>query len=374
MRQHVRNRTNKSTYKQGEQVICILQGGSSYTDLKHSYLHFQIEVDALCKLDAGAISFIKNIVITSASGDEIERINNVNILSHQLLNWTKPNSWFLNDGTTYGYQYKTSDMPVGTEHFVIPLNLISGFCNYDKLLPSFIASGLQFTFELETDARALTHASNAPSYTMSDVYIVTENTKLTDSVHKVLTADSANNGLNIEYSTWYHSPFSLSSGSTTGDFNVMRTVSRAQQAVVVTQSFSSAQEKSTNVMEGSKLDADRYQRVQFRTGSIYYPNTPLTNEPEMIYMTNHALGRINRKDVSNNVSLGKWVSSGHAMPAVDLERSSLQMLSAIPLNTSRVLSADLGFKSVSANDRKINIYLRYTRIVRAHTSNISVEE
>ena len=145
---------------------------------------------------------------------------------------------------------------------------------------------------------------------------------------------------------------------------------------MLVQSYASAEEQKTDCMEGSKDDVDRYSQLQFRTGSLYFPNTPLTNEPEMLFMTNHAFGRIMKQNCSNNVSLSKWVSSGHAMPSVDLERSSLQMLSAIPLNTSRVLSADVTFKGAQAvnHDRRVNIWLEYVRICRTFIDNISVEE
>ena len=371
-RTFVKNYSNKKEYSSTETVEVILHGGSAFVDLSQSYLHFKVKCSEASQTTAGGLAFIRNILIQSASGDELERIDNVNILAHNMVNATESVDWKNHFGTMLGYGRidVVGGLTTTDKDIVIPLKYICGLGNYDQLIPSFLASGLKFLIELETDARALNYGSGAPKYDISDVYIMTENTKLSDSVHKALSAQSANSGLKIEYETFHQTKFTMNSDS--GNLDVMKSVSRAQALYAVPQNYAIADEAVTDVMES--VENDDISSLQFRTGSVYYPNQPLNNEVEMLYMTNHALGRVKQKNVSNNISLSEFTEGGHKLLAVDLERTSLQMLSAIPLNTSRVLSVDIRFAGSNPVPRTIHTWLKFVRIASVFINNVSVEE
>ena len=161
------NRTYKShffqstTYNNTQTAICIWNSGADYIDTRRSFLTFQIDIGAAADGDGApilaselhgyfgvngsAINVIDQITISSRSGDELCRINDLNQLCNIMIPLTYDRNWQRNTGSMFGY----SDACYQSGHYqtlrtyAIPLYLLAPFFGYGRLMPAMLVSGLR---------------------------------------------------------------------------------------------------------------------------------------------------------------------------------------------------------------------------------------
>lgn len=430
----------QQSYNHGQRAICILNSGAEYIDPQNSYLKFNITTgvadhaaDSSLNLGVGSgCNFIKQIILTSRSGDELERIEQVNQLAPVLDRYMNSANWLNTHGDMIGYYNGTetsvsattvkreeiknnqgiweiggtttgADLPskgqvvpagaTAVKTFVIPLGCISGlFKSFDRLLPSMLCSGLRLEIEWETavDVGMWGSAVTTPSYTVNDLEIVLDQYQLTDSIMRVLNEEAAIRGLEVVFSTWYNHD-SAQNKSQSASVQVRKAVSRALgllHRMQRTKSFSLVKDNFLSYVS----DLVNY---QVRIGALYFPQQGITstnidtNNIELYHHTMRGLGKWKTPNAPTGCTLQDFrgnkvadakdngtTATPQSFQAIytDLERSNTQKLTGIPVNNARVAEIMLSHKNAPLNDYRVNSYLHYVRLLRVFLQNIEVEE
>ena len=331
--------------------------------------------------------------------------------------WDGKNTDGVEVSDTYAYDNTSSN---GQKRFVIPLRWISGLFDYSQLLPPALMSGLRIQIEWETSERAfqyfggnatstpLTAVGNNNRWKVINPRIVMDSVKLTDSIARQLNKRSATDGLEIQFRTWFTSHY-YTAGNT-ANIETRRAVSRAFGALAHVQRAISA---TTDEVERDSISTDPIDVVewQWRAGNLYFPQQPIKvnsstgNGAGVSADRQTALQRLQMSretyaqmlqysgKLENPVDVGSLTVGDYTLSAntvetktnqdyggmsiipCNLERSSVQDVSGLPLNNSRVLALNMTFRTeASAVARDIRIFLQYLKIARVFMDNTELEE
>lgn len=389
----------QSVYTPSQRAICILNSGAEYADPQNSYLSFTVENKSFLTANAATkvpmnlgvgsgTNFIKRLILTSRSGDEIERVEHVNFLAPVLDRYMHGRDWVETHGAMIGYG--NSVITNGTvlnagetiaasakRTFVIPLSCISGlFRSFDRLLPSMLLSGLRIEIEFESAAMAVT--ATVPDTILWEITkpeITLDQYQLTDSIMRVLNEEAAMRGLEIVYSTFYN--HTSSATSTSANVEVRKAVSRAL-GVLTKIHVPDGVDPIVDYMASSLFALSSY---QVRVGSLYFPQQPIKTSGgaegalhEAYFHTQRGLGKIKTPSAPTSVHPTDFrgvATGGMGVMYTDLERSSVQRLTGIPINNSRVAEVRL---EGTVNGQIIDVWLHYVRLLRVFLQNVEVEE
>lgn len=248
-----------------------------------------------------AMNLIKQVTITSRSGDEISRIDKANLLEYVRAEFMRDSSHHETTRTAMGqnWQYSSvaTDPPTAdtvsqvdadrTLRVSIPAYCLTGLFNYDRLMPSQLMSGLQIRIEWERPEIALvgsgatieetagplfgTIVTPVSEYHISDVYFNLMSVQLTDSVQRMLNEHSATNGLEIVFADWANTSYPVL--GTHIHAEVRQAVSRALRAFARIRVEVAAEKR----MFSSSFEAERWRvsRYQWQLGSLYFPQQPI---------------------------------------------------------------------------------------------------
>jgi hypothetical protein len=210
-RNYKRHFAQQSLYTSSQRAILICNSGAEYVDPGTSALVFSVKnlsSDQACNFGSGSCAnLIRRIILTSRSGDEIERIERVNLLAPILDRFERDKHWLETIGSMAGYNASpavpTTTIAAGaTTRFVLPLSCISGlFRNFDRLLPSMLMSGLRIEIEWERPDVALTYAGTptSPGYEITELQLALDSYTMTDSVQRTLNETAALSGLEVVF-------------------------------------------------------------------------------------------------------------------------------------------------------------------------------
>lgn len=402
----------QSTYAPGSRAILIVNSGAEYVDPQNSYLSFTVVNGttagggtASVYLGAGSgVNFIRRIILTTRSGDEIERVEGLNQLAPLLDRYLYSKDWLATHGSLMGYG--TTDIrnaentsasigPGASRCFVIPLSAISGlFRTFDRLLPSMLMSGLRFEIEWAPLNQPVFTIGTTPviGWTIASPELMLDQYQLTDSIQRVLNESAAMNGLEIVFSTFYNHSTSTAAGGTSLNIELRKAVSRALG--LLTKIRRSTDKADADNMVSFPFNLSSY---QVRIGSLYFPQQPIktmvTNsdqaEVETYFHTLQGLGKIKTTSAPTGVTLAEFKGTVSqpieravdptegSMAAIytDLERSSVQNLTGIPINNSRVAEVRIESKNaLFLTDATVETYLHYVRLLRVFLQNTEVEE
>jgi hypothetical protein len=302
----------------GRANICILNSGADYIDFRRSYLSFDFELTSTGSSDAmvyngsapyepttarklqkwkygansvdvgfgdgSALNLISRITVNSRSGDEICRVDDVAYISHMITNYCYGQEWKQSVGSAMGI---TDEMFLWNEvknanqvkrRFHIPMYLLSGFFNYEKLMPSMLCSGLRIQIEFSPLKEAVVMSKENKyinpnlNYKITNLHIDAKSIQLTDSTQRILNEMSATMGLDLVY-TDINTTFSAVPENG-GDFHVevRQACSRALR--------SWARIRDNNAKDNYLRDsfaADHWlvTSYQWRLGSLYFPQQPV---------------------------------------------------------------------------------------------------
>lgn len=378
-RRQIRNYPQTNVFSPSQRMTLVFNSGADYILPKNCYLTFEVKVSTGTGTINSAIDFIQSIAIFSRTNDELERINNVNLLANVYNRVKYSKDWFHSVGSLAGYKQdltSSANTTVTTTptSFVIPLSTFSGLFNYGKLLPNHLVSGMRIEITWETNDNALYGATAPTVYEISNPSIVTDNYKLNDLAYKLLNLESAENGLEVEYTTF----FNQQSNTPGASINVecRKAVSRALLGLATTRRYDVNTALSNNTLVTENVidpSESGYKELQWRCGSLFYPNQKLTQLPEMFCLTLSSMGKLTGWFAPPGISFDEWTTQKGALLAVDLERSTKTHLSAIPLNNSRVLSFNL-LLTKAQPDRLTDVFLKYVKVARCFLNNTTIEE
>lgn len=396
----------KQTHAPGSQGICILNSGADYIDTRRSFLQFELNFTEPANTEVGfgahgsACNLIKDICISTRSGDELVRICDFNLLQNMLLPLKYDTEWFKNQGQLMAYGQRLQE----SHRLVIPMYILAPLFGYGRLLPAMLMSGLrieitwaeaQFPFIASTDTTADTQPNNI-AYTISNPYFSLQSVQLSDSIQRALNELSATNGLEVVYTDWERT--TLNQGNDFGgtiNVEIRKSCSRALKA------FARIRPTGGSGTSEPRPDTERdsfraevkfpFTEYQWQLGSLYFPQQPVTGdttehcaaeayahaleacdkyhgESRQPYLTFN--GDFVTDEVTSTIQGATATQTGTARPgyyqaipfaepgsfihdqhvlAVNLERSSMFNLAGVPVNNSRVLSLRARLDTVNAS-------------------------
>jgi hypothetical protein len=408
---------------------CIWNSGSDYINTKTSVLSLTLKI--VMASDSGAqavrwgrfdsgINCIKRLRIRDRAGNELVNKHDVNIIAAIERATMKSENWHNTVGTlstidANAYAIAT----VAGTHYVnvqIPLSELTGFFDFDQLMPAQIASGLRMEIEWEQLDKVFMFdveptLLNAVTYSIEDAHVVLDSCKLTDSVARSLNTRSATDGLEISYRTWFSSTYQVPDGTQSVTLETRRAVSRAFKAYCHPKTTPTNEWSIQSMSTNTENTCEEY---QWRAGNLYFPQQTVRNNASagldniveksmflytlsMNSKTETPLdnGRLTLRDwtapsgvgvaldensngppADNGIgNFGTWpkdLPGGMAIIPLSLERSSVQDVSGIPLNNSRVLSLSAKFGDGDA--REVKIFMQYLKVARVFMDNTELEE
>lgn len=310
---------SQTIYTAGQRMICVINSGADYIRPDRSYLEFSIKnttTTAEMFLGQGsATNFIKDIIITSRSGDECERILDVNKLSSFLVKSCASKAQINTTGALSGFSTKSTHLvkhnenlyahkgtadgeiylrpkidrtsnnggseyvsikPAETLKFIIPLSMLSGIFKHDRLLPSMFMSGLRFDMLLETNQKSAMTSSNTrlnngnvqgAKWELIRPRIICDSYQLTDSVQRVLNEEAATRGLELVFPSWHTTQFNITTADNT--LQMRKAVSRALS--ILTLCYPLEDTANTQNRDYYANPAWDIIETQLRIGSLYFP-------------------------------------------------------------------------------------------------------
>ena len=205
----------QQTYTNTQRAVCVLNSGADYIDPRRSFLCFTIELPIgvngsygyecqTCATNGGnaiepvsnvasgelitfgkpdnnnkfnrmfagsGINLIDRITISTRSGDELSRIERLNLLQYIINPWTRDKQWTDTIGNAMGMNRSFTMNASANENLqnqanimrvAIPMYCLSGLFNYDKLLPAMLMSGLRIEIQWAAPTTAFVRS---PVYT-----------------------------------------------------------------------------------------------------------------------------------------------------------------------------------------------------------------
>lgn len=385
----------KASYTGGQTAYCILNTGSDFVNGRTSYLTFDVSYTNATTQgqtssfgrQGSAYNFVKTIRITDRAGNEIEYITDVNVLANMVRRFKNSDSWLNGQGSLAVAASGQDAIPrSGSTRYVLLLRNLCGLFDFDQLLPAQLCSGLRVQIVWEDNNRAVTlsqdYHSTEDVYTISNPRMVLDSHKLTDSVARQLNMRSANDGLEIQFRTWFTSTFN----NTGKNLNIesRRAVSRAFSALCHIRS-DPADAKEEGKAYSMAAEGNNVTQYQWRAGNLYFPQQPVKGDTaaavgrEQLLHLYTLYGKTETPLDNIAHTYGDQIGVAHAtnpggmgVIAVNLERSSVQDVSGLPLNNSRVLALNAVFDA--DRTREIKLFLHYLKIARVFMDNTELEE
>ena len=425
------NKTHKvhyfqnSSYTPNQNAICILNSGADYIDTRRSWLQFDVDLSDTTVDDnkmadnphfgthGSACNFIKQITISTRSGDVLCQLFDFNLMSNILLPLTYDKGWFDSVGQTMAYggavKFDTKN------RFIIPMYVLTPLFAYGRLMPAMLMSGLRIEIVWEDTKKAVyneTENSAPKSYTVSDPQFCLSSVQLSDSIQRSLNELSATNGLEIVYCDYERDMHTSGGALETVNMEIRKACSRALKAFARIRLTG-----GTGLVDEDRRDSFRAEEkfpvyeYQWRLGSLYFPQQPVRSPQTVPGCTRTAVAayanllesidkyhggsraphvslygikgdHAGQSDsvTSLNATSGSFANDAHTI-GVTLERSTMFNLAGIPVNNSRVLA--LGAKmlpdtqegSVSGDPvRQVDVFLKYVRLARVFLNNVEVEQ
>jgi hypothetical protein len=183
--------------------------------------------------------------------------------------------------------------------FHIPMYLLAGFFNYEKLMPSMLCSGLRIQIDFAPIKEALVMSRGSSSinpsltYEITNLHIDAKSIQLTDSTQRLLNEMSASMGLDLVYTDINTTYSNLPSGG--GDFHVevRQACSRALRAWARIRDDNAS---ATYLRDSYAADHWLVTYYQWRLGSLYFPQQPVkAYNPETL-----------EKPILSDMLLAKW--------------------------------------------------------------------
>jgi hypothetical protein len=379
-----REYSQRQSYSNGDTIIFDWNTGSSYVDPCSCLLSFDLTATAQTAPSGGdavsfgtnsAVALIQEIRILSKNGAEIERLQNVGVLSKILTDYQySVEGQKMLTGAGYGTSYAGG---VKTK-VVIPMSLISRFFSpivKNQKIPAGLASGLRIEITTAAPARSLTRTAGTGTdftYLIEDPEMLLMLHTLNDSTQAVLMEESATNGLEYTFLSSFHTPVSGSS------LRINEQIKKAvSQCCRVYSAVYDSVDVNDELKDGySSVDADRLVNFQYRVGSDYYPHKSVNDKIEAWMIAETAFNKV--RDIRmfpSNVNFTDYNTTGKFIVAHPLESDGALNLSGVPLNNSNTLELRLELNDGGSPGivRTTDIFIDFVTVVRTFINKSSIK-
>lgn len=368
---HKKQYSTRNLYTPGQTIVFDINCNSA-VDCDKSYLKFGVTATGAGSINwqtGSALNVIREVRIMSKNGAELDRINNFNVFARYFMR----NCISVDEFEKYGALWGVNGGVVAlnsTEYYVFPLKLISGLFrpHGNVKLPPALLSGARIELVLEDNDNAIT-GNPGTVYQLLNPEIQLSEHSLSDNALKVLTEESANNGLEITYPRVFVSSENVGLNSS---FNtqIKKAVSQCTKIIVVPQ--------PTVVINNINLDSfgslffGEFRKYQFRVGSSYFPNQEVTDVKEAYQLSSQVCDmhkirpyvRYTEYTLNNNPDF-----SLAAQIKADDEISS----SGLAINNSASLAVSIQTDPTSTTAKTYFMLMEYTALARVFLSQVSVK-
>jgi BarA-like signal transduction histidine kinase len=274
--------SQRQTYAPSDTIVFDLNV-SGQVDPEMSYLTFEFKSDQDCMFGRnGLCSIIRDIRIQSKNGVELDRIQSFNAWS-QLYLANAGDQW--DSVSTSSITGQSVLFNNNAHQIVLPLRWLSGLFRphvKKQKIPSHMLSGARIEIVLENVNRALkispaAGASAPTTYTVNNPQLVLLEHTLNDNTLKVLTEESANNGLEYVYDRVFTSI--ETTNASVVHTQIKKAVSQATK-IITTIHDPAMQNDVNNDSFDSVNPATTFSKYQYRLASNYFPHQPVENTPE----------------------------------------------------------------------------------------------
>ena len=349
MRTYKREYAQKQSYNTKAPVIFYWNTGTSYVEPQSALLSFDLSILQTSGNAAtysfgdglGGCSLFSEIRIISKNGVEIDRTTGSHILAKVLADYTMSKEARKNMEMCDGYDkavgiVTASGVPTIVP-ITIPMKLLSGFFRptvEGMLIPAGLASGLRIEMTLTEATRAFVGTNVVPTYSVDNCELLMQLTDLNDPVQAALMKESASNGLEYTFPSYFTTPSSLS--GTQINEQVKKAVSQA------TRMFTAIYDTGTDnvnliTKDGFRqVNPNRFDSYQIRVGSTYYPQQLVKKSTEYWAIANSCFDQLRKFEYRPNQVDFLTFRDGKALLATSLETNDRLNLSGLPINNSSV--------------------------------------
>ena len=361
--------SQRQTYGPSDTIVFDLNI-SGQVDPEVSYLTFKVTADQAYELNKGSAgNFIREIRIQSKNGVELDRIQNFNAWNYVRLNNVEDKDELTAKGNVYG-----RGAAFLVNQFVIPCSHLSGLFRphvKGQKIPSHMLSGARIEITLENIARA-THETTpgSPVTTLvfeKPTFNLMEHT-LNDNTLKVLTEESANNGLEYVYDRVFCSI--ETTANNTLHTQIKKAVSQATSVITSVHLSADQSDASKDSFETVSPGGGVFQKYQYRIASNYFPQIAVDNIPEayMVTSSTHNCERVKGWNSGNDYAayINDVFTVAHPLKS-DNEISS----SGLAINNSATLA--LEYESSDGTNKIFYTFLVYTALARCFLQQVTVK-
>ena len=355
---------SRNEYQPSQTVVFDLNCNAA-VDPKKSY--FKVNVLGLLSnsvLNAGVMSCIREVRILSKNGSELDRISNFNHWGHFYSRNIVPLETYEDDAVMAGFGATIVTTTATT--FILPLHYLSGLFrpHGGVKLPPQLLSGCRIEMVLEDANNALT-AGAAASYTWLNPEIQLYEHTLSDSSLKVLSSESANNGLEITYPR----VFVVSEVQGTNeqyDTQIKKAVSQCTQVITVPKLTSD----QNNLAENSfrSIVSTAFSKFQFRLASSYFPNQEINDVREAYHISRSVKPlKEGRKALTD---LGEYQNEDFYVGSIIKTDGDISS-SGLAINNSASLAIKV--ETTGGLNKTFFTFMEYTALARCFLSQTSVK-
>ena len=377
-RSYKKEYAQKSSYIQNQVMVFDWNTGTTYVNpdtakLSFEYNHVLGAIAAggngkfvFCG-SLGAASLIAEIRVISKNGIELDRISDAAVLSKIFVDYATTSEQRGELEMASGFGKSASNFLLNlagankivdgdrtllqTLKVVIPLKYLSGFFRpviRDMLIPAGLASGLRIEFSLISDIThgVQTNGSVPISFTVSNPVILLETTEMNDPTQSALMKESAANGLEYTFPSYYSTKLSVGINGTLAT-QVNKAVSQATRLFLILQNDFIAPEGEVLVDSLASVDISDYTRYHFRVGQSYFPYLAVDVSSEKMGYALSTFSGWKDFNTGTSVDYDGYSTGGKAVVGTSLETTDRLNLSGLMLNNSstgevRFTVGDLG--------------------------------
>lgn len=359
----------RQSYSPSETIVFDLNV-SGQVDPAVSYLTFKISSDQPFSFSEGSAgNIIREIRIQSKNGVELDRIQNFNAWNYIRLNTMEDEDEMDGRSQLYGH----NGVYANSGQVVLPCSHLSGLFRphvKGQKIPSMMLSGARIELTLESVSRALLRATaqDNTTYTVEKPTFNFMEHTVNDNTLKVLTEESANNGLEYVYDRVFTSV--ETTANNTLNTQIKKAVSQATCVLTTVHDAKKQNDVQSDSFATLAPANGVFEKFQYRVASNYFPQISVDNIAEAYVVTESAYHPTRVKGLNSSNTFGSYQANKFSVAhplKTDHEISS----SGLAINNSATLA--LEYESSDGANKVFYTFMIYTALARCFLSQVTVK-